>query len=90
MMVQDERTWNEVLNAHTEEEGFAATAKDPAIYVKGSWTSDDFTAAGFWAGRSPRTRTLIGEATPMIDAQSERTSSRRRRFILIMFQPRTC
>jgi hypothetical protein len=29
-------------------EGFAATPKDPAIYVKNSWTSPDFAAAGFW------------------------------------------
>ena len=25
-----------------------ATAKDPTIYVKNSWASDDFAAAGFW------------------------------------------
>ena len=31
-----------------EGEGFTATAKDPAMYVKSSWTSDDFAAAGFW------------------------------------------
>ena len=31
-----------------ESEGFTATAKDPAIYVKNPWASDDFTAAGFW------------------------------------------
>jgi len=31
-----------------ESEGFMATARVPAIYVKNSWASDDFAAAGFW------------------------------------------
>ena len=31
-----------------EGEGFTATAKDPAMYVKSSWTSDDFAMARFW------------------------------------------
>jgi hypothetical protein len=30
------RTWNEELNAHMEGEGFTATTKDPAMYVKSS------------------------------------------------------
>jgi Reverse transcriptase (RNA-dependent DNA polymerase) len=46
--VQAGRTWNEEINAHMEGEGFAATAKGPAMYVKSSWTSGDFAAAGFW------------------------------------------
>jgi len=29
-------------------EGFTAGSKDPAIYVKNFWVSDDFAAAGFW------------------------------------------
>jgi len=47
-LVQARRTWNEELNAHMESGGFAATPKDPAIYVKNTWTSPDFVAAGFW------------------------------------------
>ena len=46
-LVQAGRTWNEGLNAHMESEGFTAKAKDPAIYVKNSYLSDDFTAAGY-------------------------------------------
>jgi hypothetical protein len=46
-LVQAGRTWNEKLGAHIEAEGPAATATDPVIYVKGSWTSNDFAAAGF-------------------------------------------
>jgi len=42
------RMWKEELNAHMEGDGFTATAKDPAMYVKSSWTSDDFATAGFW------------------------------------------
>lgn len=33
-LVQAGRTWNEELNAHMESEGFTATPKDPAMYVK--------------------------------------------------------
>src|SRR5260370_38860105 len=47
-LVQAGRTWNEELNIHIESQGFVATAKDPAVYVKSSWTREDFTAAGFW------------------------------------------
>ena len=47
-LAQAGRTWNDELNAHLECEGFMATAKDPAIYVKNSWASNDFAAAGFW------------------------------------------
>jgi len=47
-LVQAGRMWNDKLNAHMESEGFTATAKDPAIYIKNSWASDDFAAAGFW------------------------------------------
>jgi len=47
-LVQAGRTWNEGLNSHIESEGFTATAKDAAIYVKNPWASDDFAAAGFW------------------------------------------
>ena len=47
-LVQAGRTWNEEPSAHMErEKGFMATAKYPAIYVKNSWASDDFAAAGF-------------------------------------------
>ena len=35
-LVQAGRTWNEELITHIEDEGFTATAKDPAIYVKNS------------------------------------------------------
>jgi len=31
-----------------EGEGFTTTTKDPAIYVKNSWASDDFATTGFW------------------------------------------
>src|SRR5258708_3106201 len=47
-LVQAGRTWNEELNIHMESQGFLAAAKDPAVYVKSSWTREDFTAAGFW------------------------------------------
>ena len=47
-LVQAGRTWHRELNAHMEGDGFTATAKDPAMYVKSSWTSEDFAAAGFW------------------------------------------
>jgi len=33
-MVQTGRTWNVELNAHMESEGFMATTKDAAVYVK--------------------------------------------------------
>ena len=38
----------EELNAHMESEVLTVTAKDPAIYVKNSWSSHAFAAAGFW------------------------------------------
>jgi len=44
--VQAGITWNEELSAHMESERPTATAKDPAIYVKNPWASDDFAAAG--------------------------------------------
>ena len=47
-LVQAGRTWNDELNAHMENEGFTATAKDPTIYVRNSWASNDFATAGFW------------------------------------------
>jgi hypothetical protein len=47
-LVQVGRTWNEELNAHMESVGFAAMAKDPAIYVRGTWSQEDFVARGFW------------------------------------------
>ena len=31
-----------------ESEGFTATPRDPAMYIKNSWTERDFAAAGFW------------------------------------------
>ena len=41
--------WNEELNTRVERQGFTVTLKDPAMYVKNSWTDCDFTAAaGFW------------------------------------------
>jgi transposase InsO family protein len=47
-LVQAGRTWNEELNAHMGNVGFTATAKDPAIYVRGTWSQEDFVAGGFW------------------------------------------
>jgi len=47
-LVQTGRTWNEKLDVHMESEGFMAAAKDPAIYVRNSWASDDFAAVGLW------------------------------------------
>ena len=47
-LVQASRTWNEELNSHMESVGYAATLKDPAVYAKGSWNQEDFTAGGFW------------------------------------------
>jgi len=47
-LVQAGRTWNEELHAHMEGEGFTAMPKDPAMYVKSTWASRDFVAAGFW------------------------------------------
>ena len=35
-LVQAGRTRNEELNSHMESVGYAATSKDPAVYVKGS------------------------------------------------------
>ena len=46
------RSWNDKLNAHMENVGYAATVKDQAVYVKGSWSSDDFVAGGFWVDDS--------------------------------------
>ena len=40
-LVQARRTWNEGLNAYTEREGSISTPKNPAIYVKNSWTDRD-------------------------------------------------
>jgi hypothetical protein len=31
-----------------EGEGFTVTPKDPVMYVKRTWASRDFVAAGFW------------------------------------------
>ena len=47
-LVQAGRTWNEELNSHMESVGYAATSKDPAVYAKGSWNQEDFTAGSFW------------------------------------------
>jgi hypothetical protein len=47
-LVQAGRTWNEELNSHMQSEGFAATPKGPAVYVKSSWNQGDFAAGGFW------------------------------------------
>ena len=47
-LVQAGRTWNEELNSHMESVGYSATSKDPAVYVKGSWSQEDFVAGGFW------------------------------------------
>ena len=47
-LVQAGRTWNEELNTHMESVGYAATDKDPAVYVKSSWNQKDFAAGGFW------------------------------------------
>ena len=46
-LVQAGRTWNEEPNVHMTSEGFTATPKDPAMFVKNSWTDHDFAAAGF-------------------------------------------
>ena len=47
-LVQAGRTWNEELNSHMESVGYSATSKDPAVYVKGSWSQEVFAAGGFW------------------------------------------
>ena len=47
-LVQAGRTWNEELNSHMESVGYSATSKDPAVYVKGSWSQEVFVAGGFW------------------------------------------
>ena len=47
-LVKAGRTWNEEPNAHMQSDGFTGTPKDPAMYVKNSWTDRDFAAAGFW------------------------------------------
>jgi hypothetical protein len=47
-LAQAGRTCNEELNAHMEDEEYAATRKDPAVYVKSSWNTEDFAAGGFW------------------------------------------
>ena len=46
--MQAGRTWNEELNSHMVSEGFAATPKDPAIYVKNPNADGEYAAAGFW------------------------------------------
>jgi len=46
--IQAGRTCKEELNIHMESEGFTATPKDPAVYVKSSWNREDFAAGGFW------------------------------------------
>ena len=50
-LAQAGRTWVEELNAHMDSEGFTATPKDPAVYVKNSWMDRDFAAASFWVDR---------------------------------------
>ncbi len=47
-LVQAGRTLNEELNSHMESVGSAATSKDSAVHVKGSWNQEDFAAGGFW------------------------------------------
>ena len=41
-LVQASRAWDEQLNSHVVNEGLAATPKDPAVYVKHTWDSEDF------------------------------------------------
>ena len=38
-LVLARRLWNEELNSHVDSEGFPATLKDPAVYVKSAWSS---------------------------------------------------
>ena len=40
-------TWNEELNSHMVSEEFAATTKDPAVYVKSTWDQEDVVAERF-------------------------------------------
>jgi len=47
-LVQAGRTWNDKLNAHMNSVGYSATAKDPAVYVKGQWGCEGFVTGGFW------------------------------------------
>ena len=47
-LVQAGRTWNDKLNAHMNSVGYSATAKDPAVYVKGQWGCKGFVMGGFW------------------------------------------
>ena len=41
------RTWDDELKAQMESGGFTATPRDPAMYIKNSWTDRDIVAAGF-------------------------------------------
>jgi hypothetical protein len=47
-LVQAGRTWSEEFSGHMEGEGYTATRKDPAIYIKSSWNREDLAAGGFW------------------------------------------
>jgi len=47
-LVQAGRMWNDKLNAHMNSVGYSATAKDPAVYIKGQWGCEGFIAGRFW------------------------------------------
>ena len=46
--VQARRIWNEELTSHLESEGFPATLKNPAVYVKSFRNREDFAAGKHW------------------------------------------
>jgi hypothetical protein len=48
------RTWDEELNTHMENVGFVVRLKDPAIYIRGTWSQEDFIVGGFWVDDSIR------------------------------------
>ena len=46
--VKARRIWNEELTSHLESEGFPATLKNPAVYVKSFRNREDFAAGRHW------------------------------------------
>jgi len=53
-LVQIGGTWTEWLRVHMESEGLMGTPKDPAMYVKNTWTSCQPVAAGFGKTIAPQ------------------------------------
>jgi len=85
-LVQAGRTWNEELHAHMEGKGFTAMPKDPAMYVKSTWASRDFVAAGFWVDDcvAVGSRKELTDLASSVDAKYGTTSLGEVRWVLGM------